>query len=236
MTLFTMLWVIQSDPSTTLIGSSSTTSKLEQQEQSDQMPPSGFCKGMFMVMSMSGFQWSLTGYGDCLSYFAPGWKLDERSKFQGAMIYTFLLGVVAEGSYALPLTTWTHMPKRFERATNSLLYGLQRFMTYIIMLIAMMYSWELLIAALCGLMVGRLLFPNVTRREWRQEARRTTGTFPPPPNVALPADPTLATDALDESSPSPSPSSSSSSPPEPGEENKKAKVPLVDGTAVRRRR
>ena len=127
-----------------------------------------------MVMSMSGFQWSLGGEpGDCLSYFAPAWKLDGRGKFQGAMIYTFLLAILAEGSHALlVLARPPYVPKRLQHLTNTVLYGIQRFMTYIIMLVAMMYSWELLISGIAGVVVGRLLFPNVTRREWRRESRR----------------------------------------------------------------
>lgn len=134
-----------------------------------------FCKGMFMVMSMSGFQWSLVGRepGDCLSYFAPDWKLDSRGKFQGAMVYTFLLGILTEGSHALQVLLRPYVPRRLAHVTDSLLLGLQRFMAYIIMLIAMMYSWEMLISILAGVVVGRLIFPNITRREWRKEARRT---------------------------------------------------------------
>jgi hypothetical protein len=158
---------------------------------------SGFCKGMFMVMSMSGFQWSLLAAGgrdepgDCLSYFAPGWKLDGRGKFEGAMVYTFLLAIMAEASYAFQLMIRPYVPKRLQHLTNSILYGIQRFMAYIIMLVAMMYSWELLISVILGLVVGRLLFPNVTRREWRREARRAGRS-------TVPSHPTLAA-TLDES-------------------------------------
>lgn len=152
---------------------------------------SGFCKNMFMVMSMSGFQWSLVGRepGDCLSYFAPSWKLDGRGKFEGACVYTFLLAIMTEGSHALQVTIQPYVPKRLQHLTNTILYGIQRFMTYIIMLIAMMYSWELLISVIFGVVVGRLLFPNVTRREWRREARRAqTSTVPLHPTLAATLD------------------------------------------------
>lgn len=168
-------------------------------ENGDLSSSGGFCKGMFMVMSMSGFQWSLAGRepGDCLSYFAPAWKLDERGKFQGAMVYTFLLAILAEGSYALQVWIRPYLSKsnnqRLQQLTNSILYGMQRFMVYIIMLIAMMFSWELLISVILGVVVGRLMFPNGTRREWQREARRAQ-------SITLPSSshPTLAA-TLDES-------------------------------------
>ncbi len=161
-----------------------------QSSNEDETP---FCKGMFMVMSMGGFQWSLVGRepGDCLSYFAPAWKLDSRGKFQGAMVYSFLLGILTEGSHAVPVLVRPYVPKRLAHLSNSILLGVERFMAYFIMLIAMMYSWELLISLICGIMVGRLMFPNVTRREWRKEARRLRSEVPS-------SHPTLAA-TLDES-------------------------------------
>lgn len=146
---------------------------------------SDFCNNMFMVMAMSGFQWSLFGKspGDCLSYLAPAWTLESRGKFQGAVVYTFLLAMLAEGSHALQVVLRPHVPKRIEHLTNVLFLGMQRFMAYILMLVVMMYSWELLISVICGVMAGRLLFPNVTRREWRRDARhlQSMASSPPPP-------------------------------------------------------
>jgi Ctr copper transporter family len=139
---------------------------------------SSFCHGMFMTMSMSGFQWSLLldGGGDCLTYFAPAWKLDDRGKFQGAMVYTFLMAILTEGLYTFPILLEQQqprfLPKHLRHLVDTIVYGIQRFMGYIIMLIAMMYSWELFMSVVLGHMVGKLLFPNATRREWRDDARR----------------------------------------------------------------
>lgn len=145
-----------------------------------------FCKGMHMVMSMSGFQWSLfQQQGDCLNYFSPNWKLDNPGKFQGAMVYSFLLAISTEGFYFLQTLILPKVPKRLRHLVSSLLIGLQRFMGYIIMLIAMMYSWELLISIILGLMVGRMLFPNSTRRAWKGNTRRLQdGTLPVHPTLA----------------------------------------------------
>ena len=157
-----------------------------------------FCNNMFMVMAMSGFQWSLFGKarGDCLSFLAPAWQLDSRGKFQGAMVYTFLLAILAEGSHALQVVLRPHVPQRIEHVTNAIFLGMQRFMAYILMLVVMMYSWELLISVIGGVMVGRLLFPNVTRREWRRDARhlQTMTSSPPPPEVVGEEEPLLSED------------------------------------------
>ena len=158
-----------------------------------------FCNNMFMAMTMSGFQWSLFGKtpGDCLSFLAPAWQLDSRGKFQGAMVYTFLLAVLAEGSHALQVVLRPHVPPRIEHVTNVIFLGMQRFMTYILMLVVMTYSWELLISVIGGVMVGRFLFPNVTRREWRGDARHLqtmTSLPPPPPEVVEEGEPLLAED------------------------------------------
>ena len=46
-----------------------------------------FCKGMFMTMSMKGFQSALfsNNKSDCLTFLFTNWKLDSSGKFLGAM-------------------------------------------------------------------------------------------------------------------------------------------------------
>jgi hypothetical protein len=55
-----------------------------------------FCKGMFMTMSMKGFQSALfssnsninnnnNNKSDCLTFLFTNWKLDSSGKFFGAM-------------------------------------------------------------------------------------------------------------------------------------------------------
>ena len=160
----------------------------------------GFCQGMFMSMSMSGFQWSFLGArnepGDCLNYLAPAWKLDDQGKFQGAMVYTILLGVLTEGAYAFQGLLQPYIPKRLWHLVHSLLYGIQRFMGYILMLVAMTFSWELFFSVIVGIILGRLLFPDVTERQWRNNARQVQ--YEAPVSHAD-APPTLATASLDDS-------------------------------------
>ena len=154
---------------------------------------SPFCNGMSMTMAMGGFQWSLLSKqaGDCISYFAPGWTLDNAGKFQGAMLYSFLLGIFTEGVHTFEAFLRPVVPLRLRHTTMALLYGFQRFFGYIVMLIAMTYTWELLLSAIAGLMVGHFLFPNSTRREWKREARRS---------MLASRHPTLATPGLDDTS------------------------------------
>lgn len=155
-----------------------------------------FCNGMAMVMAMGGFQWSLVGKqaGDCLNYFAPRWTLNTAGKFQGAMLYSFLIGILTEGVHTFEAFLRPLTPPKLRHTVLALLYGFQRFFGYIVMLIAMTYSFELLLSAICGLMVGHLLFPNSTRREWKNEARRQSLLA-----SQTSRHPTLATPGLDDS-------------------------------------
>eukprot|EP00934_Nitzschia_sp_Nitz4_P002777 Nitzschia sp. Nitz4//scaffold302_size22357//16499//17167//NITZ4_008562-RA/size22357-processed-gene-0.9-mRNA-1//1//CDS//3329547041//2767//frame0 len=123
-------------------------------------PEKPFCSGMYMIMAMSGFQWSVWKSGDCLLYFAPSWKLDGSGKFLGAMVYSFLLAVLTEGIHTF--LSWIRPPPKKHtfgvHLILSLVYAIDRAMGYIIMLIAMMFSWEMLLSVLLGVMVGRLIF------------------------------------------------------------------------------
>jgi hypothetical protein len=129
-----------------------------------------FCNGMSMIMAMGGFQWSLFSKGDCLTYFVAPWKLNDSGKFQGAMVYSFLLALLTEG-----ITSFQGWIRRFltgkaRKFVMAFLYAIQNCLGYVVMLIAMMYSIELLVCVLLGLMTGRALFPN-SRRD-RRDANR----------------------------------------------------------------
>jgi hypothetical protein len=69
-----------------------TRKKKEMEEESDnniddESSQQGFCHGMSMTMSISGFQSALfrTKPADCLTYLFTNWRLDSSGKFQGAM-------------------------------------------------------------------------------------------------------------------------------------------------------
>ena len=63
------------------------------------------------------------------------------------------------------------------------------------MLVTMMYSWELFFSVIFGISLGRLVFPDVTRRQRRADTRRTQYSAPVSPTNSHP---TLATTSLDD--------------------------------------
>jgi hypothetical protein len=131
----------------------------------DSMNTTPFCKGMMsMTMSMGGFQWSLFGKeaADCLTYFVSSWTLDSRGKFQGAIIYSFLLAVLTEWFTSVLKHLVVALPRnsKWRRWILAMVYGAQHLLGYIIMMVAMSYSFELFFSLITGLMVGSLLFKN----------------------------------------------------------------------------
>ena len=139
-----------------------------------------FCRGMAMTMSMGGFQSSLTGKGkaDCLNYFLPKWKLDSLGKFQGAMVYSFLMGLLVEGITSFQIWIRPHLGKgRPRKIIMSILYSMQQWLGYLVMMITMMYSIELFASLLVGLVVGRVLFlPRSTTAPKINTTRTTTAS------------------------------------------------------------
>jgi hypothetical protein len=128
-----------------------------------------FCNGMPMIMAMRGFQWSFgeqKDKPDCLNYLVPPWKLDNSGRFLGAMVYSFLLGIVTEGITNFQIWIRPHLGTgRLRKLIMPLLYAIQQWLGYIMMMVTMMYSIELFASVLLGLMVGRVLFlPRSTTR------------------------------------------------------------------------
>jgi hypothetical protein len=128
-----------------------------------------FCNGMPMIMAMRGFQWSLgeqEDKPDCLNYFVPLWTLGNSGRFLGAMVYSFLLGIVTEGITNLQIWIRPHLGTgRLRKLIMPLLYAIHQWLGYIVMMVTMMYSIELFASVLLGLMVGRVLFlPRSTTR------------------------------------------------------------------------
>jgi hypothetical protein len=119
-----------------------------------------FCNGMSMIMAMGGFQWSLLSKGDCLTYFVAPWKLNDSGTFYGAMVYSFLLAMLTEGITSFQGWVRKFLTGKTRKFTMALLYAVQQWLGYIIMLITMMYSIELFASVLLGLMTGRTLFSN----------------------------------------------------------------------------
>ena len=132
------------------------------------------CKdmGMQMVMYMRGFHWSTAKRQDllpCLHFYVGSWGLVDRASFQGAMVFTFLLALLTQGLSAVRAGVVKHVTsKQRKKAFLLLIYVLQSLMGYLIMLIAMMYSWELLLSVVLGVMMGNRLFIKSDKQEVEQ--------------------------------------------------------------------
>ena len=146
-----------------------------------------FCKGMmYMTMSMDGFQFSLLKHkqGACLNYLTAAWKLSDASTFHGAMLYSFMLAFMTEGLTCFQTWIQRHIPRtgKFRKAVMGLIYALQQWMGYIIMMVTMMYSFELFASVILGIMAGHFFFPHPSPylhdpRRRAQPARRFDATM-----------------------------------------------------------
>ena len=107
---------------------------------------------------MPGFRFSLGGNQPCLNLLLPGWTLDSPWKFGGAAVGVFVLAVLVEGFSKLrhklvraaKQRQLHHHPALLRLAVTSL-HGLQALLGYILMLVTMTFSIEMLLAVCCGL-------------------------------------------------------------------------------------
>jgi hypothetical protein len=150
------------------------------ENRNDDSSSATFCAGMPMTMFMDGFHWSLKLKGNsvdeegrplqsseeqqqCLNYLFNSWLLASPKQFRGAMVFSFLLAIVMEAISAF--REWilrTQAPSNsFRKITLVLIYALQSLLGYVIMIVAMMYSLELLFSVAAGLAVGHLLFVRI---------------------------------------------------------------------------
>jgi len=118
-----------------------------------------FCEGMYMTMFMDGFHWTLLKRPSpqCLNYFVRSWRLEDAGKFKGAMLFTFLLAVLVEALSAVRGTVVRNM-KRQQKVLLTVIYAVQALLGYILMLVTMSFSVELVVSVISGLMIGNLLF------------------------------------------------------------------------------
>ena len=119
----------------------------------------------------------------CLSYLSPTFELSSPGRFALAMLASFLLAVSLEAATALkcrgvvfarrrrPADAGTQdgaacddgqrFGPRQRRALMTLIYALQGLLGFILMLVTMAYSVELLASVVAGLMVGNAAFGSV---------------------------------------------------------------------------
>lgn len=136
-----------------------------------------FCSnmGMNMVMYMQGFQLSTQSKTlPCLNYYFRTWNLSDAGKFKGAMLFSFMLALLTQGLSAVRAAVVRHVKeqKRLRKTLLVLIFTLQQLLGYLIMLIAMMFSIELILAVVVGIALGHRLFVrDETRRPRRRQQR-----------------------------------------------------------------
>jgi hypothetical protein len=167
-------------------------------EKTQDMPmpdnDNNFCRGMYMTMFMDGFHYSLGRSKDnpsrCLTYFVSSWRLSDKGKFVGAMMFSFLFALMTESlSACRGLVVRNCHGRRLRKSLLTLIYALQSTAGYLLMFAAMSYSKELLLSVVVGLMVGNQLFmryddfkPHAPSPQQRQQHRRVTVSGPSPTN------------------------------------------------------
>jgi hypothetical protein len=121
-----------------------------------------FCRGMYMTMFMDGFHSSLGQPKDkpsrCLTYFVSSWRLSNKGKFIGAMMFSFLFALMTESLSACRGLVVRNCHGSLRKSLLTLIYALQSTAGYLLMFAAMSYSKELLGSVVVGLMVGNRLF------------------------------------------------------------------------------
>ena len=134
-----------------------------------------------MVMYMEGFRWTLKGGGSCLNFFVASWKLNTVPRFVASMVVVLVLGIATEGIARWKHTNAMAWKKKQQTANNAnhnnnnnnnrnrnrrrlralqqaCLQALSILLAYLLMLVVMTYSLELLLCVLGGLMVGYYVF------------------------------------------------------------------------------
>lgn len=142
-----------------------------------------FCNSsMTMDMHMSGFKSVFSDDADCLLLYVSAWTLDTPLKFAAALWGVVLLAVATEATASLRreglrataakvglplhhLFTPKGVAERrgggsgsLDEVGGALLYAFHVCLGYLLMLIAMTYSVEMLVYLLSGLALGRLAF------------------------------------------------------------------------------
>ena len=131
---------------------------------------------------MEGFQWTLKRKSSCLNFYFPSWKLDTIHKFIAAMLCVFIMAIITEGIARLKYDISHRAKKRSTRRRHrhrhrlasvnnndndnynklwyiqTFLQGMNALFAYILMLVIMTYSLELLCCVIMGLMVGYFVF------------------------------------------------------------------------------
>mmetsp|Transcript_17555 Transcript_17555/g.31238 ORF Transcript_17555/g.31238 Transcript_17555/m.31238 type:complete len:744 (-) Transcript_17555:55-2286(-) len=120
----------------------------------------GFCVAMASsagegtVMYMEGFRWtSVSPDATCLAFFYGHWVIDSPLKLALSCMGAGLLGITME---ILALCR-RHLPVKRQRDLGVVFHALNLSFAYLVMLIIMMYSLELFLSVITGLVFGHVV-------------------------------------------------------------------------------
>mmetsp|Transcript_43171 Transcript_43171/g.65188 ORF Transcript_43171/g.65188 Transcript_43171/m.65188 type:complete len:285 (-) Transcript_43171:188-1042(-) len=143
----------------------------------DSSSSSNFCSNtqMSMAMYMTGFQSTFLQKNNnndnyCLNIYFPPWILDNAMKFTFAMFGSFALAFFMEVLFVSQKYVHVTMkPSRERKMIKVGLHVVQELLGYLIMLVVMMLSIEMLFSVLAGLMVGYAWFYDVREEKQQQQ-------------------------------------------------------------------
>jgi hypothetical protein len=127
----------------------------------DDMKENKFCTGNGMSMNMEGYSLSFGNTRPCLNLWFSNWTLDTEWKFTLAILGVICLGICVEGSSVVRRKVHASLrPGSSRKWVMAGFYGLQATIGYALMMVAMTFSLELLLSAICGLVLGYGFFTN----------------------------------------------------------------------------
>ena len=130
---------------------------------SQKFQTSDYCNGK-MDMLMFGFETSGKKENPCIILFIEPWTLDSRVKFATACVGVMVLGFAIEGLIALrrlitrKKRAFINISTPARKGLTLFCFGLNLFLGYLAMLVAMTYSVELFLFVVLGLIVGHAVF------------------------------------------------------------------------------
>jgi len=114
--------------------------------------PNAFCNGMGTAMYMQGFvsTFRAGGLEPCPVFLFPGWVMNSPGRF--------FLGCLAAFGLAILTEVVVLMKSQAAQSMQPWLHGAGMLLGYALMLLVMVYSMELALAVVVGLVIGRLMF------------------------------------------------------------------------------
>ena len=119
---------------------------------------------------------------NCLTYYSRNWILGDEGHFQGAMVYSFLLALLTQGLSVVRAAVLTNVKQR-KKLQKFLLVAIyvhvvQQFLGFLIVLIAMMYSLELMFSVAVGVAIGNWMFAAPERASKPRVAANPAASSP----------------------------------------------------------